>query len=111
MNEPIIALLITVLLAVAVVTGTVLYDRRKESLHKQIMEDGIKVRGVVRRVERDGWLDARTPFPWRIDVDFEYEGQSYSLEQRCRYRPVLREGDSVTVYVYRKDPWKSRFIA
>ena len=43
--------------------------------------------------------------------DFEYEGQSYSLEQRSRYRPVLREGDHVTVYVYRKDPWKSRFIA
>ena len=110
MNEPVIALLITVLLAAAVVTGTVVYDRRKESLHKQIMEDGIKVRGVVRRVEKADWL-WRTPFPWRVDVGFEYEGQSYALEQRCRYRPVLREGDSVTVYVYRKDPWKSRFIA
>jgi len=109
--NPLFTLLITVLLAAAVITGTMLYDRRKESLHQQIMKDGIKARGVVRRVERDGFLDARTPFPWRIDVDFEYEGQSYSLEQRCRYRPVLREGDSVTVYVYQKDPWKSRFVA
>ena len=105
------ALITVILLAAAVVTGTVLYDRRQDALRRQIIEDGIKVRGTVSRVERDGWLDARTPFPWRIDADFEYEGQSYSLEQRCRYRPVLREGDSVTVYVYRKDPWKSRFIA
>ena len=111
MHDPVLALLIVVVLAAAVIVCTEVYDRRKESLHQQIMKDGIKVRGVVKRVERDGWLDARTPFPWRIDVDFEYEGQFYSLEQRCRYRSVLREGDSVTVYVYRKDPWKSRFVA
>lgn len=111
MNTPVFALLIVVLLAAAVIIGTERYDRRQDGLNQQIMKDGIRVRGVVRRVERNGLTDARMPFPWRVDVDFEYEGQNYSLEQRCRHRPVLREGDHVTVYVYQKDPWKSLFIA
>jgi hypothetical protein len=110
MHDPVFALLIVVLLAAAVIAGTELYDRRKNSLHQQIMKDGIKVRGVVRRVEKADWL-WRTPFPWRIDVGFEYEGQSYGLEQHCRSKPMLREGDHVAVYVYRKDPWKSWFVA
>ena len=110
MNTPEFVLLIVVLLATAVIAGTELYDRRKNSLHQQIMKDGIKVRGVVRRVEKADWL-WRTPFPWRIDVGFEYEGQSYALEQHCRSKPILREGDHVAVYVYRKDPWKSWFVA
>lgn len=110
MNTPEFVLLIVVLLATAAIAGTELYDRRKNSLHQQIIRDGIKVRGVVRRVEKADML-WRTPFPWRIDVDFEYEGQSYALEQHCRSKPILSEGDHVAVYVYRKDPWKSWFVA
>lgn len=106
-----VILLIIVLLAAAVIAGTELYDRRKSGLHQQVFRDGIRVRGVVRRVERNGPLDVRTPCPWRIDVAFEYEGQSYALEQRCRSKPILHEGDHVTVYVNRKDPWKSLFTA
>jgi len=104
-------LLIVVLLAVAIITGAEIFDRRQSALRRQIIRDEIMVRGVVRRVEKSGLLDARSYFPWRIDVDFEYEGQSYSLEQRCRSMPLLHKGDHVTVYVYRKDPWKSVFIA
>lgn len=111
MNTPQLALMVVVLLAAAVIIGTEFYDRRQAALHRQIIRDGIKVRGVVWRVERNGPLDARSHFPWRIDVDFEYEGQNYSLEQRCPSMPILRKGDHVTVYVYRKNPWKSWFIA
>ena len=110
MHDSVFALLIIALLAAAVIAGTELYDRRKDSLHQQIMKDGIMVRGVVSRVEK-AELMWRTPFPWRIDVNFEYEGQSYALEQHCRSKPILREGDHVAVYVYRKDPWKSWFVA
>ena len=110
MNTPEFVLLIVVLLATAAIAGTELYDRRKNSLHQQIIREGIKVRGVVSRVEKAEWI-WRTPFPWRIDVNFEYEGQSYALEQHCRSKPILREGDHVAVYVYRKDPWKSWFVA
>ena len=110
MNASAFALLSVVLLAAAVIAGTEFYDRRQSGLHQQIIKDGIKVRGVVSRVEKTE-LMWRTPFPWRIDVDFEYEGQSYALEQHCRSKPILREGDHVTVYVYRKNPWKSWFVA
>lgn len=108
MNEYIVYAAVPVLIAAGVIAIAEAYDRKSSDRQRRILNDGIKVTGAVHIVERDALM--KSAFMWRISVDFEYNGKTYSAEKRSIGKPALNTGDHVTVYVCREDPYKSFFV-
>lgn len=109
-TEAILFTVIVILIAAGIIAVAEFLDKQESTRYRQIMREGIMVTGKVTKVERKGPLDPKSSLVWRTTVSFEYMERSYTLEQCSVSRSVLNEGDFVTVYVYRKDPWKSRFV-
>ena len=99
---------VPVLLAVAVIVIAELHDRKSNARQQRILKEGFRATGTVKTVERIPYR--RGVYRWSISVEFEYSGNTYFLERFSVIKPALYEGCTVTVYVDRKDPWKSYFI-
>lgn len=82
-------------------------DRRKDKRCKRILKNGVRVKGRVAQLRRQGILDARNGYQWSLIVEFEYRGKKYSIDVKCVRKPVYSAGDPITVHVDTDDPWKS----
>ena len=97
-----------VLILLGAVFAAEMYDRREEKRHRKMLKDAIRCKGKVRRVENVGQTGLRSSYPWRVIVDFELEGESYSIEEKFQKKPLCEKGTTVTVCIDRLDPWKSK---
>ena len=84
------------------------HDRKEDARHRRVLKDSIRRTGIVKSVERKGILESRDAYQWRMTVEFEYGGERYSIEEKCLRKPTCSQGDRITVYLDREDPWRSR---
>ena len=82
-------------------------DRRNNRRRARVLRDAVRAKGRVVQVRKKGILDARDGYQWSIVVEFEYNGEKYSIEAKSVQKTVYAIGDTISVHVDRKDPWKS----
>ena len=107
MGGMIILLSILMILAAAILAAEI-YDRREDEIQKEIFRNGVRCRGRVISIQRKGILASRSAYPWRIEVEFEFDGRKYSIEEQSVSKPVFSVGDSIVVYVDQRDPDHSK---
>lgn len=83
-------------------------DRRENERSRRMMKDAAKCRGIIRKIENLEAVGVRCVYPWRVTIEFEYEGERYSIEEKIIAKPTCAVGGKVTVCVDKLDPWKSR---
>ena len=93
--------------------GAIAYTELKDSIddkrHKRILKDGIYRAGKVQEIIELRRTGHNFPFyPWRVIVEFEYEGIIYSIKVKARTKPSCPIGSKVSVCVDKTDPWHSR---
>jgi len=91
----------------AVITAEFI-DARDNKRQRQIMQEGIKTTGTVTNVARCS-VAVKGRHRWEVSVAFDYNGCTYTLEQKFVSKPPLQKGDRTTVYICGKDPWKNFF--
>lgn len=106
--EGVVFVSVLILGCAGIIFAAEVYDRKEDARHRRILRDSIRRTGVVKSVERKGMLEGRDAYQWRMTVEFEYGGERYSIEEQCLQRPMCSQGDRITVYVDREDPWRSR---
>ena len=93
---------------IAAITIAELIDVRSNKRQRQILQEGIKTTGTVTNVARRS-VAVMGIHRWEVSVTFDYADCTYALEKKYVSKPYLQNGDQITIYVYRKDPWKSFF--
>lgn len=94
-------------IAAAAVICAETHDRKDDKRQKRVLQEGVRCTGHVSSVEKRRMSESRSAYLWRMKVDFEFEGTTYTIEYKSVARPVRAVGDTVAVFVDRKDPWKS----
>ena len=91
----------------AVIGGVELMDRREDRRHQRLLRESVRCTGTVKSIERKGALESRSPYHWRVIVEFMHDGKKYTITEKCIQKPGCGAGDRVTVLVDAKDPDRS----
>lgn len=96
------------LIIVLGMAGAILYtefkDCREDIRQKMAMNEGIRASGQITSIDEKRGKYGRI---WYVGVQFEFEGLKYVVELKTKEKPVRSVGETVVVFVDRKDPWKS----